>query len=210
MQSGFIFDNPTAPFETAAESPYKVLITTRVLSLLCGGAVQEVFVRILSEHEAVKLLLTTAGRRPSVGRCSAVYNQGKSVVKGCGNSPLGILLVGHAQKQQSQLEYELASMDGYNEPVQSQSGRCSATRKFHEQFDENRGRKRPSRLTIQLSAQQHGIVRLSGNGHVPSNSWGSRSVERADSVRRFQGGDLDGIKERSWAIVGSSQDVGLP
>ena len=94
MQSGFIFDNPTAPFETAAESPYKVLITTRVLSLLCGGAVQEVFVRILSEHEAVKLLLTTAGRRPSVGRCSAVYNQGKSVVKGCGNSPLGILLVG--------------------------------------------------------------------------------------------------------------------
>ena len=60
----FIFDNPTAPFETPAESPYKVLITTRAPSLLGGGAVQEVFVRILSEHEAVKLLLTTAGRRP--------------------------------------------------------------------------------------------------------------------------------------------------
>ena len=94
----FIFDNPTAPFETPAESPYKVLITTRAPSLLGGGAVQEVFVRILSEHEAVKLLLTTAGRRPYVGRFLAVYNQGKSVVKGCGNSPLGILLVGSMVK----------------------------------------------------------------------------------------------------------------
>ena len=90
----FIFDNPTAPFETLVESPYKVLITTRVPSLLGGGAGQEVFVRILSEDEAVKPLLSTAGRRPCGGRSSAVLNQRESVVKVCGNSPQGILLVG--------------------------------------------------------------------------------------------------------------------
>ena len=50
----------------------------------------------------------------------------------------------HAQKQQSQLEYGLASMDRNNGPVQPQSGRGGATRKFQEQFDENRGRKLPS------------------------------------------------------------------
>lgn len=87
----FIFEST---FRSARESPYKVLITTRVASLLGAGAVQEVFVRILSEHEAVKLLLSTAGRRPYGGRNSAVFHQSKLVVKGCGNSPLGILLVG--------------------------------------------------------------------------------------------------------------------
>ena len=87
----FIFEST---FPSSRESPYKVLITTRVASLLGTGAVQEVFVRILSEHEAVKLLLSTSGRRPYGGRNSAVFHQSKLVVKGCGNSPLGILLVG--------------------------------------------------------------------------------------------------------------------
>ena len=88
----FIFENNFA--SNSRESPYKVLITTRAPSLLGTGTVQEVFVRILSEHEAVKLLLSTSGRRPYGGRSSAVFNQSKLVVKGCGNSPLGILLVG--------------------------------------------------------------------------------------------------------------------
>lgn len=87
----FIFEST---FPSSRDSPYKVLITTRVASLLGAGAVQEVFVRILSEHEAVKLLLSTSGRRPYGGRNSAVFHQSKLVVKGCGNSPLGILLVG--------------------------------------------------------------------------------------------------------------------
>ena len=87
----FIFEST---FTSSRDSPYKVLITTRVASLLGAGAVQEVFVRILSEHEAVKLLLSTSGRRPYGGRNSAVFHQSKLVVKGCGNSPLGILLVG--------------------------------------------------------------------------------------------------------------------
>jgi tetratricopeptide (TPR) repeat protein len=90
----FIFEDASYAPASASESPYKVLITTRVPTLLGSGAVQEVFVRILSEHEAVKLLLSTAGRRPYGGRSSMVFNQSKSVVKGCGNSPLGILLVG--------------------------------------------------------------------------------------------------------------------
>jgi tetratricopeptide (TPR) repeat protein len=89
----FIFETPSysAP---PRNSPYKILITTRTPSLLGAGAVQEVFVRILSEHEAVKLLLSTAGRRPYGGRNSTVFNQSKLIVKGCGNSPLGIILVG--------------------------------------------------------------------------------------------------------------------
>ena len=49
----FIFDNLTAPFETAAECPYKVLITTRVPSLLGGGAVRAHLVRTRSSQAAV-------------------------------------------------------------------------------------------------------------------------------------------------------------
>jgi hypothetical protein len=56
--------------------------------------VQEIFVRILSEHEAVKLLLSTAGRRPYGGKNSVVFNQAKLIVKGCGNSPLAVRLAG--------------------------------------------------------------------------------------------------------------------
>jgi hypothetical protein len=76
------------------EYPSRVLMTTRTPSLLGPGLVQEVFVRILSEHEAVKLLLSTAGRRPYGGKNSAVFNQAKLIVKGCGNSPLAVRLAG--------------------------------------------------------------------------------------------------------------------
>lgn len=96
----FTFETPsyTVP---ARDSPYKILVTTRIPGLLGNGTVQEVFVRILSEHEAVKLLLSTAGRRPYGGRNSPVFNQSKMIVKGCGNSPLGILLVGSMLRQSS-------------------------------------------------------------------------------------------------------------
>lgn len=89
----FIFETPSYKMP-ARESPFKILITTRTPNLLGSGTVPEVFVRILSEHEAVKLLLSTAGRRPYGGRSSEVFNQSRLIVKGCGNSPLGILLVG--------------------------------------------------------------------------------------------------------------------
>lgn len=92
----FIFETP-ASFGTSPpreHSSYKLLISTRTPSLLGSGVVQEVFVRILSEHEAVKLLLSTAGRRPYGGRNSTVFNQSRLIVKGCGNSPLGIMLIG--------------------------------------------------------------------------------------------------------------------
>lgn len=98
----FIFDVPaiTAQPQRGSRdkdedrSPYRILMTTRTPSLMGAGIVQEVFVRILSEHEAVKLLLSTAGRRPYGGRNSKVFNQARMIVKGCGNSPLAIRLVG--------------------------------------------------------------------------------------------------------------------
>jgi hypothetical protein len=98
----FIFDVPivSAPPQRGSRdkeedrNPYRILMTTRTPSLMGAGIVQEVFVRILSEHEAVKLLLSTAGRRPYGGRNSRVFNQARMIVKGCGNSPLAIRLVG--------------------------------------------------------------------------------------------------------------------
>ena len=94
----FIFELPSYSMPQR-NSPFKLLITTRTPSLLGQNTVQEVYVRILSEHEAVKLLLSTAGRRPYGGRASNVFMQSKLVVKGCGNSPLGILLVGSMLRQ---------------------------------------------------------------------------------------------------------------
>eukprot|EP00591_Stephanopyxis_turris_P007663 CAMPEP_0195515802 /NCGR_PEP_ID=MMETSP0794_2-20130614/6743_1 /TAXON_ID=515487 /ORGANISM="Stephanopyxis turris, Strain CCMP 815" /LENGTH=872 /DNA_ID=CAMNT_0040644285 /DNA_START=123 /DNA_END=2741 /DNA_ORIENTATION=+ len=74
--------------------PFQVLITTRIPGLLGNGMAQEVFVRIFSEHEAVKLLLSSAGRRPYGGKSSDVFSEAKIVVKGCGNSPLAVRLAG--------------------------------------------------------------------------------------------------------------------
>lgn len=96
----FIFETPSYKM-APRDSPLKILLTTRTPSLLGNGVVPEVFVRILSEHEAVKLLLSTAGRRPYGGRNSEVFNQSRLIVKGCGNSPLGILLVGSMLRHSS-------------------------------------------------------------------------------------------------------------
>jgi hypothetical protein len=107
----FIFDNhmlngartTKKKRENAAEEfPSRILMTTRTPSLMgASGLVQEVFVRILSEHEAVKLLLSTAGRRPYGGKNSAVFNQAKLIVKGCGNSPLAVRLAGSMLRHSS-------------------------------------------------------------------------------------------------------------
>jgi hypothetical protein len=86
---------------SGAENSGRILITTRTPSLLGPGLVQEVFVRILSEHEAIKLLLSTAGRRPYGGKNSVVFNQSKLIVKGCGNSPLSVRLAGSMLRHSS-------------------------------------------------------------------------------------------------------------
>jgi len=75
-------------------SLYRVLVTTRSPSLLGQGHSQEIFVRIFSEHEAVKLLLLSAGRRLHGGKKSPVFDQARIIVKGCGNSPLALRLAG--------------------------------------------------------------------------------------------------------------------
>jgi hypothetical protein len=96
----FIFDNQmtdAAPGRGKAREshkPCRYLITTRTPGLLGPGVVQEVFVRIFSEQEAVKLLLSSAGRRPYGGKNSAVYNQARTIVKGCGNAPLAVRIAG--------------------------------------------------------------------------------------------------------------------
>lgn len=108
----FIFDNQilngskaklkTKRQSAAEEFPGRLLMTTRTPALMgTSGLVQEVFVRILSEHEAVKLLLSTAGRRPYGGKNSAVFNQAKLIVKGCGNSPLAVRIAGSMLRQSS-------------------------------------------------------------------------------------------------------------
>lgn len=106
----FLFDDHMSILDSKSKNKRKsdpeektgrVLMTTRTPSLLGPGLVQEVFVRILSEHEAVKLLLSTAGRRPYGGKNSAVFNQAKLIVKGCGNSPLAVRLAGSMLRHSS-------------------------------------------------------------------------------------------------------------
>jgi hypothetical protein len=76
------------------EHNFKVLITTRFPALLGPGMSQEVFVRILTEHEAVKLFISASGKRAQGGKNSALVTEAKTVVKGCGNSPLAIRVAG--------------------------------------------------------------------------------------------------------------------
>mmetsp|Transcript_29395 Transcript_29395/g.85500 ORF Transcript_29395/g.85500 Transcript_29395/m.85500 type:complete len:1799 (-) Transcript_29395:77-5473(-) len=87
-------DEGTGPVDDLGQAPYRVLITTRVPSLLSPTVAQEVFVRIFSEHEAVKLLLFAAGRRMYGGKTSPVFQQARVIVKGCGNSPLAVRVAG--------------------------------------------------------------------------------------------------------------------
>lgn len=73
---------------------YRILVTTRTPGLLGEGNANEIFVRIFSEQEAVKLLLSAAGRRLYGGKDSPVFNEARIIVKGCGNSPLALRLAG--------------------------------------------------------------------------------------------------------------------
>jgi hypothetical protein len=87
--SKFIFDSAA----TEQEPDHRLLITTRTPNLM-GGEANEVFVRIFSEQEAVKLLLSAGGRRLYGGKNSPVFNDARIIVKGCGNSPLALRLAG--------------------------------------------------------------------------------------------------------------------
>jgi hypothetical protein len=91
----FIFSNDerNAP-KHASTCPYRILITTRSPGLLGPDQANEVYVRIFSEHEAVKLLLYAAGRRLHGGKSAPAFNQARVIVKGCGNSPLALRLAG--------------------------------------------------------------------------------------------------------------------
>mmetsp|Transcript_40424 Transcript_40424/g.79103 ORF Transcript_40424/g.79103 Transcript_40424/m.79103 type:complete len:1645 (-) Transcript_40424:50-4984(-) len=75
------------------ESSLRVLITTRFPKMFDESVVHEIFVRIMSEDEAVKLLLTSAGRKPFEGK-KAICSHVRDVVKGCGNSPLALTVAG--------------------------------------------------------------------------------------------------------------------
>lgn len=91
----FLFGTRSDGDNTFEDTPHRVLITTRVPGLVGPSITHEVFVRIFSEHEAVKLLLTAAGRRPNgLPKVSPVFSQARIIVKGCGNSPLALRIAG--------------------------------------------------------------------------------------------------------------------
>jgi NB-ARC domain. len=95
----FIFDSGsnigTDENSTRGEAcPFRFLITTRTPGLMGEGQANEIFVRIFSEQEAVKLLLSAAGRRLYGGKDSPAFNEARIIVKGCGNSPLALRLAG--------------------------------------------------------------------------------------------------------------------
>lgn len=91
----FLFGTQSDGEDKFEDTPHRVLITTRIPGLVGPGITHEVFVRIFSEHEAVKLLLTAAGRRPNgLPKVSPVFAQARIIVKGCGNSPLALRIAG--------------------------------------------------------------------------------------------------------------------
>ena len=91
----FLFGTQSDGENKFEDTPHRVLITTRIPGLVGPGITHEVFVRIFSEHEAVKLLLTAAGRRPNgLPKVSPVFAQARIIVKGCGNSPLALRIAG--------------------------------------------------------------------------------------------------------------------
>ena len=91
----FLFGTRSDGDNNFEDTPHRVLITTRIPGLVGPGITHEVFVRIFSEHEAVKLLLTAAGRRPNgLPKVSPVFAQARIIVKGCGNSPLALRIAG--------------------------------------------------------------------------------------------------------------------
>ena len=91
----FLFGTRSDGDNNFEDTPHRVLITTRIPGLVGPNITHEVFVRIFSEHEAVKLLLTAAGRRPNgLPKVSPVFAQARIIVKGCGNSPLALRIAG--------------------------------------------------------------------------------------------------------------------
>ncbi|KAL7468353.1 hypothetical protein ACHAXS_010664 [Conticribra weissflogii] len=91
----FLFGTRSDGDNNFEDTPHRVLITTRIPGLVGPNITHEVFVRICSEHEAVKLLLTAAGRRPNgLPKVSPVFAQARIIVKGCGNSPLALRIAG--------------------------------------------------------------------------------------------------------------------
>ena len=91
----FLFGTQSDGDNKFEDTPHRVLITTQIPGLVGPGITHEVFVRIFSEHEAVKLLLTAAGRRPNgLPKVSPVFAQARIIVKGCGNSPLALRIAG--------------------------------------------------------------------------------------------------------------------
>jgi hypothetical protein len=95
----FIFDNggdsnTDENIKRREACPFRVLITTRTPGLMGENNANEIFVRIFSEQEAVKLLLSAAGRRLYGGKDSPAFNEARIIVKGCGNSPLALRLAG--------------------------------------------------------------------------------------------------------------------
>lgn len=91
----FLFGTNSEVDHNYEDTSHRVLITTRTPGLVGPGITHEVFVRIFSEHEAVKLLLTAAGRRPNgLPKVSPVFSQARIIVKGCGNSPLALRIAG--------------------------------------------------------------------------------------------------------------------
>lgn len=91
----FLFGTRSDGDNSFEDTPHRVLITTRIPGLVGPSITHEVFVRIFSEHEAVKLLLTAAGRRPNgLPKTSPVFAQARIIVKGCGNSPLALRIAG--------------------------------------------------------------------------------------------------------------------
>lgn len=73
---------------------HRVLVTTRIPGLMGEENTNEIFVRIFSEQEAVKLLLSAAGRKLYGGKSSPIFDEARVIVKGCGNSPLALRLAG--------------------------------------------------------------------------------------------------------------------
>lgn len=93
-QSSSPSETPSGRKRQRETCPYRILLTTRTPGLMGDENSNEIFVRIFSEQEAVKLLLSSGGRRLYGGKNSPVFNEARAVVKGCGNSPLALRLAG--------------------------------------------------------------------------------------------------------------------
>ena len=101
--------------------PFRILLTSRTARLTTNSV--DIQVRILTEVEAIRLLVSSAGRKPYGIKNPSFFEEAKEVVRGCGNSPLAISLQGsylkqtmHWTRQSSSWKTLLEiSRDSYNE-----------------------------------------------------------------------------------------------